>query len=107
VAFEAAADMVAQVKNRRILDAVKDVETFFTPPQDAGLHEGLEVTRDVGLGRARRFHETVDGPLSFDQGVQELQPHWLSEDAKSLRDKVQEILGGRFGFKTFFWGYRA
>ncbi len=95
VTLEASADLVADVEDGGVDDAVEDVDALFAAANDAGAGEGGELAGDVGLGGVGRLDELGDIALPGLEGDDQLEPGGIAEDLEPVGDQLQSFIGKR------------
>ena len=91
--LHAAAHEVAQVEDGRIGDRVNDAQAFFSPAQNTGISQRLEMTRDISLSQVGGFDQFGDILFAFLQGEDEFDPVRFAQDAKAGGNQLQSLPG--------------
>ena len=88
-------DLLEDVQRGCVGDRVADEDALPSAPDKAGLMEEPEVFRDVLVRCVEHVGQLLDRRLAVLQKIQELDPRWVGDDAKSVSEDLDERIGER------------
>lgn len=92
ILLEAAADMLAEIKNRRISDLIKYAHALFATCEDPSIGQNLQLSGSVGLGGACRLHQIADIPFSGFERNDQFESEWFTERPEASRDERKDLV---------------